>query len=165
MSIEFIRRSYRPVRIRLLLVGESPPASGDFFYTGGNMTAFTETAFSRATGRDYSSPEEFLKAFKRSGCYLEDLCRKPINKQSRSERKRAHGASIIPLAARLRQLNPDAVVIVMRAIALPVKTAVTTAGLSCPVYVLPFPGNGHQNTYIKQLVPLIKQRSRKTRSI
>ena len=36
MDIEATRASYRPDRITTLFVGESAPASGDFFYFGNN---------------------------------------------------------------------------------------------------------------------------------
>ena len=157
MGTESIRQSYRPERVRLLLVGESPPASGDFFYTGGNMTTFTAKAFGCATGQSYQSTAEFLNAFKRSGCYLDDLCHKPINKHSTRERKRAHRASVESLASRLKQLDPDAIAIVMKGIVTPVRAAIGEAGLSCPVHVLPFPGNGHQNAYMELLAPLIRE--------
>jgi hypothetical protein len=31
-NAERLRRRYRPARVRLLFIGESPPASGRFFY-------------------------------------------------------------------------------------------------------------------------------------
>ena len=48
MDTEKIRISYKPENIKLLLVGESPPASGEFFYVKSLMTVYTSRAFERA---------------------------------------------------------------------------------------------------------------------
>jgi len=48
MDIEALRRSYRPEKVRLLMVGESAPASGKFFYLGDHLTIATSTAFTKA---------------------------------------------------------------------------------------------------------------------
>jgi len=154
---ESIRQLYRPGRIRLLLVGESPPASGAFFYLGNSpMTSYTARAFDRAIGHD-SSPHDFLPAFERSGCYLEDLCHEPVDKLTHAERRRAHLAGVDALALRLRQLKPAAIAIALKRIEVPVRTAIERAGVKCPVYVLPFAGYGHQTEYVRQLARLIRR--------
>ena len=59
------------------------------------------------------------------------------------------------LAARLALQRPAAIAIVLRRIERDVRCAIELAALSCPVHVLPFPGNGHQNSYIAEMIPLI----------
>ena len=60
---EFVRREFRPKKVKLLLVGESPPVSGKFFYLGSVMTQHTATAFTKAYGVQFGSQEEFLTYF------------------------------------------------------------------------------------------------------
>jgi hypothetical protein len=79
MHTELIRQSYRPNQIRLLLVGESPPASKKFFYGESAMTKYTAQAFKKAHGVSFRDDKEFLQYFKRCGCYLDDLCHEPVN--------------------------------------------------------------------------------------
>ena len=49
MDIEALRRSYRPHKVHMLLVGESAPVSGKFFYHKSAMTSFTARAFEKRT--------------------------------------------------------------------------------------------------------------------
>lgn len=76
---ECLRRRYRPVPVRLLFVGEAPPASGRFFYCANSGLYRTirdtfVTAFPALGGRD------FLASFRALGCYLVDLCATPVDR-------------------------------------------------------------------------------------
>ena len=75
MATEELRQRFRPAQVRLLLIGESPPVGGSFFYMGNsNLYRHTAEAFSLAYSRSFSSPQEFLDFFRGLGCYLDDLC-------------------------------------------------------------------------------------------
>jgi hypothetical protein len=80
---EALRESFRPKRIRLLFIGEAPPASGRFFYScnSGLYRAMTE-AFKTVNPR--INDENFLRVFQASGCYMVDLCSKPIDQLAAS---------------------------------------------------------------------------------
>src|SRR6516164_10422943 len=79
-SRERLRRQYRPRRVRILFVGEAPPASGRFFYRAdsGLYRAIRDT-FMTAFPSLRSSNGEFLEAFCEMGCYLVDLCGEPVD--------------------------------------------------------------------------------------
>ena len=87
MARERLRRRYRPARVRILFVGEAPPASGRFFYQADSglyravREAFVEAFPDVAAG-------DFLKAFQEMGCYLVDLCGKPVDRMAPRQRKR-----------------------------------------------------------------------------
>jgi hypothetical protein len=69
--VEATRLSFRPERITTLFVGESAPASGDFFYYGKSaMTRCLKEAIENALAKT----DDFLEKFKRYGWYLDDLC-------------------------------------------------------------------------------------------
>jgi hypothetical protein len=69
-KVEATRRAFKPQKIMTLFVGESAPASGDFFYYGTSaMTRYMRQAFEGAFGLT----DDFLASFKAFGWYLDDL--------------------------------------------------------------------------------------------
>ncbi len=155
MDIEVIRHRYRPDRVKLLLVGESPPANGKFFYLRSPMTTFTSRPFEKRYGVSFSSNAEFLDFFRERGCYLEDLCLEPVDRLDRAEREAKLRSSVDEFANRLRTLQPEVVAIVLRKIDKYVREAVARSGVDARVYTLPFPGNGHQNRFIDELQMIV----------
>lgn len=156
MNTEEIRESYKPLNINLLLVGESPPASGGFFYKKSHMTTYTSRAFEKAFGRSFSDHLSFLNFFRDKGCYLEDLSHIPVDDKPSSERKKILQDSIHNFSLCLKQDNPQIIVIVLKKIEGYVKEAIDLAKITCPVYTLPFPGNGHQNKFIHELTDILE---------
>src|SRR5215472_17823452 len=114
-SRERSRRQYRPRRVRILFVGEAPPASGRFFYhaDSGLYRAIRDT-FMAAFPLLRSSNGKFLDAFRRMGCYLVDLCGKPVDRMDRTSRRSACEAGEKCLARKLRKLRPMIVITVVR---------------------------------------------------
>ena len=157
MDIEALRRSYRPNKVHLLLVGESAPASGKFFYLTSAMTTFTAHAFEKAYGLTFADNTEFLRFFQTCGCYLEDLSLTPVNTMRPTDRARTLRASVPSLAQRIRDVEPTVVVAVLRKIALHVEEALVLASRPAVFRVLPFPGSGHQNTYRDGLSEILRQ--------
>ena len=81
--IEATRLRFRPERIMTLFVGESAPASGDFFYYGtSGMTRYMRQAIEGAFG----ATDDFLQTFKGYGWYLDDLALVPVDKLPGTER-------------------------------------------------------------------------------
>ena len=76
---ERLRLRFRPERVRVLFVGESPPVAGTFFFAADSeLYRATRDAFEAALPR-FRNVDPFLKAFAESGCYLVDLSLDPIN--------------------------------------------------------------------------------------
>jgi hypothetical protein len=155
MDTEFIRQSYRPTDIRLLLVGESPPASKKFFYVKSAMTKHTAQAFEKAHGARFRDDEEFLHYFKICGCYLDDLCHDPVDDLPKAQREKRLKASVDGLAQRIREMNPSVLAVVLKKIERYVQQAVYMSGRQPKVFVLPFAGNGHQSKYVDQLCEIL----------
>lgn len=117
-SVERSRQAYRPATVRVLFVGESPPANDTFFYFGDSSLArCTREAFEQLYGQT-TDPQQFLEAFREQGFYLVDLCRTPVNRLSNRARRAARRAAVEDLAGMLRELRPDRIVVVMKAIEL-----------------------------------------------
>ena len=157
MDIEGLRNSYKPNNVILLLVGESAPESGKFFYDKSMMTGFTAKAFEMAYKTKFENLKCFLNFFKEKQCYLDDLSHIPVDKMELVEREKTLKDSIGSFSKRLKELNPDVVCIVLRKIELHVKEAMQRANISRPIYVLPFPGMGHQAKYIHGLNEIISK--------
>jgi hypothetical protein len=156
-KLQALREQYRPEIIRVLFVGESPPAGGTFFYQGdSNLARYTQAAFSRIYGKEFETGESFLRSFQLLGCYLEDLCLEPVNHLSKSERKRARSDNVPGLSVRLRESAPEALVVVMKAITPHVQQAASQAGLAdVAFYSLPFPALGNQHRYTSELASVL----------
>lgn len=157
MDTEALRESYKPIQIKLLFVGESPPASGKFFYHKGAMTTFTSKAFEKVSSRVLSDTSSFLNFFQHSGCYLEDICLEPVDKMTPQERTMMLKDSIEYFSSRLKEYRPEAIVIVLKRIESHVKEALKKAKISCPIYTVPFPGFGHQKNYINKLCEILQK--------
>ena len=156
---ERTREQYRPQRLTLLFVGESPPARGGFFYFGsGIVFASTQRAFAQAFRRSFTNPEEFLRFFQSSGCYLDDLSHDAVDDRPKLERERALNGCIEAFAQRLRGLKPESIVVFLKKIAPAVARAASLADIpSEKLAFFPFPGNHHQNRYVAQLKAFLEQ--------
>src|SRR5215510_3842713 len=140
-SRERLRRQYRPRRLRILFVGEAPPASGRFFYhaDSGLYRAIRDT-FEAALPSLRSADDDFLESFRRLGCYLVDLCGTPVDRMDARLRRDICVTGEARLARMLRQLRPKIVVVLVRSIASNVRRAETAAGWSGVHLELPYPG-------------------------
>ena len=155
---ERLRKRYRPDRVRILFVGESPPASGRFFYQAdsGLYRAVRDTflaAFPRL------EKAEFLDAFRSLGCYLVDLCGEPVDRLAPPDRRGAGRAGEVRLARTIRALRPQAMVTIVRSIGANVRRAQQQAAWSGESMELPYPGRwkSHRMQFRRQLVPLLRK--------
>lgn len=157
MDIEELRERFKPETVRVLLVGESPPAEGTFFYDRSLMTTYTKNAFEAALDQSFESNDQFFEYMKKSGFYLEDLSRLPVDKLAPREREAKLIEESEGFADRVALMKPEAVVIVLKKIEKIVRGALNKAGSTAQVYVIPFPGNGHQSKYQAQLIPIVRK--------
>jgi hypothetical protein len=155
---EALRRRYLPARVRVLFVAESPPAGGNFFYSGDSML-FRETreAFCVALGEHLR--DGFLECFTQFGCYLDDLCTEPVNRQEPKARRTAHRAGVSHLARTFARLRPRAIAVLLKSIEKSVADAAIAAGCECiERHVLTYPSrwHSHRAAYRGQLAALLR---------
>lgn len=159
-TVEEVRALFRPAQITTLFVGESAPASGDFFYCGGNaMLRHFERAVNSALG---TSEEIFLDRFKRYGWFLDDLVLTPVDKLEPAERKAKCLAALHSLTDRIKVYRPAAIVSVLVSIRPIVERAAKAAGSNADLFGVPFPGMGQQARFhskMSEIVPLLPRRS------
>lgn len=158
-DLESLRFSYKPEDVKVMLIGESPPKSGKFFYKGDSILYFaTVEAFTSAYTRSFKTHLEFLDFFKEKGFYLDDLCHYPINKLNESKKIEHRAKNVRNLSDRVNVDNPKAVVIIMKAIEPYVNNALKESGISnYKYYSLPFPRPEHRYRFIDGLSKCLLQ--------
>jgi hypothetical protein len=156
---ERLRRRYRPTDVRLLFIGEAPPASGRFFYR-------CDSGLYRAIRDSFqaivpSIPDaDFLSAFRSAGCYLIDMCPSPVDKYDPRDRRAACLASESALSRLIKDLQPQSIATVVRSIRGNVERAAARAGWNGTLLDLPYPGrwSRHRDAFLKKLVPELTAR-------
>ncbi len=150
---------YKPRTIRVLFVAESPPSSGGFFYfrkTIGKDHLFRETmkALSlwplRRPLRKGFDKTGLLEEFRSRGFFLIDTCELPVDRLSPKARKISIAQGSSGLASRVKDLDPDSIVIVKKTVYGPVRHELETVGLGNRLLntgPLPFPSHGNQKRY------------------
>lgn len=153
---ERARRRYRPDDVRVLFIGESPPAGGTFFYFGDSVLHDATREAYQMRWPPLRREEDFLAAFQRLGCFVEDLTTTPVNKLPDDEAEGLLCAGIPKLVRRIAPLRPRAVVIVKSSIVPKVTHAVKRAGHGdVERHELPFPTR-HRPRYIRELSALVE---------
>ena len=153
---ERLRRRFLPAHVKVLFVGEAPPASGRFFYQAdsGLYRAIRDAFLCALPALRHG---DFLEAFRARHCYLVDLCGKPVDRLNPKQRSKACGAGEIRLSKVLKQLQPKIVVTVVRSIVPNVMRAQDFANWRGRHLELPYPGRWHRNrvAFLKALTPVI----------
>ncbi|MGY4175752.1 hypothetical protein ACVIHH_001043 [Bradyrhizobium sp. USDA 4518] len=153
IDVEMTRASYRPNQITTLFVGESAPASGDFFYYGDNaMLRHMQRATEAVLGQ---SDEDFLDRFKSYGWFLDDLVLTPVDKLPPSERRGTCLGAADSLSNRIAAYRPLAIVSVLVSIRSIVEAAARAAGSDARLFGVPFPGMGQQARFHNEMVQII----------
>jgi hypothetical protein len=149
-----------------LFVGESPPASGAFFYYGNSaMTRHMQRAVEATLGRGSG---DFLTDFKARGWYLDDLVLHPVNQLPHAQRRAAWREAQAGLAARIAEYRPRAIVTCLLSIAPVVQAAAAAAGSNALRFAVPFPGCGQQGRFHREMariLPLLPSNSARTLNV
>ncbi len=157
------RRKYRPRKIRLLLIAESPPSSGGFFYfpmTIGKDHLFRETMKAldlwpeNQPMRKGVDKRQMLRRFQSMGLYLLDTCNFPVDKMRPRERREAVLEQIPRLVNDVIEANPLHILAVKSTIFNPVIIALKESGLRSRILntgPVPFPSHGNQRVYRSSL--------------
>lgn len=147
-----------PGRVRVLFAGESPPASGTFFYArNSELYRATREAFSEVFPGLHSA-EAFLDRFAELGCYLEDLCHVPVNRLNAQERRKARKDAEPAFAATLAALQPQAIVVLLKSILPNVERAAAAAQVPAELHVVTYPSRWHRHrlAYRRELAAILR---------
>ena len=158
--IETLRHSYRPKNCKVLLIGESAPAAGAFFYSGDSLCTYTREAFKIAFPKVNIPTRniDFLDYFRYHGFFLDDLSLIPINNAGPQIRQQHNRDGIAALSKRLQDYNPKVVICIMLGIRDYVKDAVERSRLPATTEfrAIPFGGNGQQGRYREELATILR---------
>jgi hypothetical protein len=158
LAKERLRRRYRPAQVRLLFVGEAPPASGRFFYQADSgLYRAIRGAF--VVALPDLQEDNFLQSFRTLHCYLVDLCGRPVDRLDARQRKQARADGEIRLGRIFRQLQPEVVITVVRSIAPNVIRAQQLSNWMGVHFVLPYPGRWkhHRTAFDELLIPVLRK--------
>ena len=157
------RRKYRLRRVRLLLIAESPPSSGGFFYfrtTIGKDHLFRETMKAldfwpkNQPMRRGVDKRSMLRRFQSMGLYLLDTCNFPVDKMRPVERREAVLEQMPRLVNDVIEADPLHIFVVKSTIFNPVIIALRESGLWSRISntgPVPFPSHGNQQIYRSKL--------------
>lgn len=147
--------------MRILFIGEAPPASGRFFYkaNSGLYQAIRRTFVSVFPTLEN---QDFLARFRDLGCYLVDLCGTPVDRLSSKQRMQVCKDGEIRLARTIKNLCPKVIVTIVRSIAENVQRAKQSAGWEGEYLELPYPGRWqtHRVEFAKALAPVLRRELR-----
>ena len=160
------RNKYKPIKVNVLFIAESPPSSGGYFYvekTIGKDHLFRETM--KALGfwpidrpmRKGCDKRPMLNEFRSIGFFLIDTCEIPVDRLQSRERRLSTVQGALTLPRRVKSLDPDRILIVKKTVFKPGRQVLTDAGFGNRILntkPLPFPSHGNQRKYrtmLKQL--------------
>jgi hypothetical protein len=154
---ETLRRKFLPKRTRILFIGESPPASGRFFYRADSgLYRAVRNLFHTADSSITDS--NFLLRFQECGCYLIDACTDPVDNLEPKARRAACLAGEPSLSRRIRSLQPEMIVSLVRSIRGNIERAAAKADWHGPLIDVPYPGRWirHREIFTAKLLPYAK---------
>ena len=157
-DVELIRRQYRPERVKFLLLGESVPEGGDFFYYAtSNLFRQTLQAFREVFADECGDGAQFLRFFRDRHFFLDDLCSVPVNGMDDADRVRERTAGVRPFVERLKATNPEYLIVVMKKILPEAHQACELADMFPPLLGLPFPSwPKHQELFVRGLADFLR---------
>ncbi len=151
-EFEALRERYRPATIRVLMLGESRPAGGTFFYRADSHLFYaTREAWVLAHGSaGYGT--DFLDQLKDAGIWLYDLAAAPVNRMSGRPRREVVASRTAELVELLRAANPLQVIAIKRSLEPAARAAMASAGLDLErLLVVPFPLYQWRAEYLERM--------------
>lgn len=156
---ETLRERYRPPgKLAILMVGESRPAGGTFFYlANSNLYYATRQAFAEALG-PMPPGEDFLRYLADRGVWLYDLAAGPVDRLAGRPRKAAVSERIGHFVELLRDTEPKAIVAVKRDLSAVVRRAMADAGAPVDrLRVVPFPLYQWRREFVRGLAEVAQR--------
>ena len=153
LGITRLRDQFKPARVRMLFVGESPPAGDTHFYrANSNLFRATREAFVQAFGPEaVSDGPRFLREFQDRGCWLVDLVDRPVNRLGDDKRQALVSGGVATLARTIADVRPVHIVAVKATVDDEVRAAMEVAGVEADLLALPFPVRQWRAVYVRKL--------------
>lgn len=88
---------------------------------------------------------------------MDDLIHTFVDTLPKQEREEISKKAVRALAKRIRTANPLVIIVILKRIEKYIREAKSKTETCSEIFVLPFPGNGHQNEYIDELIKILKK--------
>jgi hypothetical protein len=152
------RREFQPERVRVLLIGESAPASGRHFYlANSNLFRSVREAFARVYGANIPDGDAFLSFFQQHGYWLIDLADEPVNRLDDQLRQTTVKRGVGRVSKTIRESEPAVLVAVKKSVERPTRAALALSGHQAEVVSLPFPAMGWQPAFVAGLATVARR--------
>jgi hypothetical protein len=148
-----LRRCYEPKHVKLVVVAESPPASGLYFYNPeGRVTEPLFSALMKQLNWHGSNKADGLRELQQCGWLLVDATYEPVNELSDAQRRKVIERDFQALCDDLKMLTPDrsaSLVLIKENVCRILEPALLDAGFNVlnRGTTVPFPSTGHQNKF------------------
>jgi hypothetical protein len=157
-----LRDKYKPSKIRVIFVLESPPISGTYFYdTDGRTSEPLFSAMMKVIGYEPASKAKGLGAFSKRGLFLVNATYRPVNHiRNQKERNEAILSDLPELIQDLERTigkRRTKIVLVKANICRRLEEPLKAAGLNVinNATIIPFPSHGNQNTFHQTIKKLL----------
>lgn len=172
--ISHLRELYKPDRIQVLFVAESPPASSDdevrFFYNPKQERYdYMYRSVMKAVFPEYEyrpgEKESWLRRFQKADYYMIDATDRPVNRLSSAERQKELNGSLEGKVAQIKKLiSPRTPIVLVKKNVFEIfNQPLRDVGYNViHESLLPFPSHGHQARFIEACGKCLRvvQRSR-----
>lgn len=155
-----LRQRYEPEHVKLVVVAESPPASGLYFYNPeGRVTEPLFSALMKQLDWHGSDKAGGLRKLQQWGWLLIDATYEPINQMSGSQRLRVIERDFDLLCDDLKKSAPDRstpLILIKENVCRILEPQLVREGfnvLNCGL-IIPFPSTGHQKQFHEQFAAL-----------
>ena len=163
-----LRRAFEPSNVRLVIVAESPPAAGRYFYNpNGKASEPLFTALMKQLGIQTKTKANGLRQFKEGGLVLVDATYDPVDKLSESQCKRVILRDYAVLSDDLKQLlgtqwRETPLVLIKKNVCQFLEPMLKETGFNVlnkgrDIY---FPGSGQQGKFHEQFSEIVPQELR-----
>lgn len=158
-----LRARYVPRDIRLIIVAESPPVSGKYFYdpSGSPKEQLFRALMRGVLGIEATAKAEGLEAFAKAGYVLVDATYRPVNALSETQRNEVILADYPVLKQDLQALSKDRdcrILLIKANVCQLLEDKLLADGFDVANHgaVIPFPGSGNQTKFMAGIAPLLK---------
>ena len=168
--ISQLRKRYRPKKIKVLFVAESPPESSEdrFFYNWrqerwDNMYRTVMKAVFPEFEYRPGEKDNWLRKFSKHGYYLIDVTDRPVNRLSPAERRYALDAAVKAKLTEIKMLvSPSTpIVLVKKNVFSALNRRLRDAGYNVShESFLPFPSHGHQKEFVRKCRDCLRKTKR-----
>jgi hypothetical protein len=157
-----LRRLYEPEHLKLMIIAESPPISGKYFYDeSGAPTGPLFAALMQRLGVATVTKEKGLREFQRRGCILVDATYEPVNGMSDVARDFVIERDYSLLLEDIKALSADLslpIVLLKTNVCRVLDPKLTKDGFNVinrgqPIY---FPSHGQQNKSRQQFISILE---------